>query len=174
MPDFLQPTRLRESLPVLLAALAFLCLAGGGVLYLAARPEQAALIWLFGAGSVFVVLVADILRALFNGRMGVDAIAALSIGVGLALGENLAAAIVAVMYAGGQLLESFAEGRARSDMTALLGRVSRTAMRYQRETLESVPIEALMPQDRSSCARARSCRSTGACWPQQPCSISRR
>ncbi|MBA4796528.1 MAG: heavy metal translocating P-type ATPase [Rhizobiales bacterium] len=148
MPDFLQPTRLGESLPVLLAALAFLCLAGGGVLYLAARPEQAALIWLVGAGSVFVVLVADILRALLNGRMGVDATAALSIGVGLALGENLAAAIVAVMYAGGQLLESFAEGRARRDMTALLGRVSRTAMRYQRETLESVPIEALMPQDR--------------------------
>jgi len=146
--DFLQPTRLRESLPVLLAAHAFLCLAGGGVLYLAARPEQAALIWLFGAGSVFVVLVADILRALFNGRMGVDAIAALSIGVGLALGENLAAAIVAVMYAGGQLLESFAEGRARRDMTALLGRVSRSAMRYQAETLESVPIEALKPQDR--------------------------
>ncbi len=148
MPDFLQPTRLRESLPVLLAALAFLCLAGGGVIYLAARPEQAALIWLVGAGSVFVVLVADILRALLNGRMGVDAIAALSIGVGLALGENLAAAIVAVMYAGGQLLESFAEGRARRDMTALLGRVSRTAMRYQAETLESVPIEALKPQDR--------------------------
>lgn len=148
MPDFLQPTRLRESLPVLLAALAFLCLAGGGVLYLATRPEQAALIWLVGAGSVFVVLIIDILRALLNGRMGVDAIAALSIGVGLALGENLAAAIVAVMYAGGQLLESFAEGRARRDMTALLGRVSRTAMRYQAETLESVPIEALKPQDR--------------------------
>ncbi|MBB5275753.1 heavy metal translocating P-type ATPase [Rhizobium rosettiformans] len=148
MRDFLQPTRLRESLPVLLAALAFLCLAGGGVLYLAARPEQAALIWLVGAGSVFVVLVADTLRALLNGRTGVDAIAALSIGVGLALGENLAAAIVAVMYAGGQLLESFAEGRARRDMTALLGRVSRTAMRYQGETLESVPIEALKPQDR--------------------------
>ncbi|MFL0690743.1 MAG: hypothetical protein ACJLUP_00970 [Agrobacterium tumefaciens] len=68
MPDFLQPTRLRESLPVLLAALALLCLVGGGVLYLAARPEQAALIWLVGAGSVFVVLVIDILRALLNGR----------------------------------------------------------------------------------------------------------
>ncbi|MFN3430753.1 MAG: replicative DNA helicase, partial [Candidatus Sericytochromatia bacterium] len=40
MPDFLQPTRLRESLPVLLAALAFLCLAGGGILILAARPAM--------------------------------------------------------------------------------------------------------------------------------------
>jgi heavy metal translocating P-type ATPase len=148
MPDILQSTRLRESLPVLLAALAFLCLAGGGILALTDYPELARQVWLVGAGSVLVVLVIDILRALLNGRLGVDAIAALSIGVGLALGENLAAAIVAVMYAGGQLLESFAEGRARRDMTALLGRVSRTAMRYRGETLESVPIEALKPQDR--------------------------
>ena len=148
MPDFLQPTRLRESLPVLLAGLALLCLVGGGILYIAEYPNLAAKAWLVGAAAVLVVLVIDILRALLNGRMGVDAIAALSIGVGLALGENLAAAIVAVMYAGGQLLESFAEGRARRDMTALLGRVSRTAMLYRGTSLESVSIEALKPQDR--------------------------
>ncbi len=148
MPDFLQPTRLRESLPVLLAGLALLCLVGGGILVLAARPDEAALVWMLGAGAVLAVLVIDILRALMQGRMGVDAIAALSIGVGLALGENLAAAIVAVMYAGGQLLESFAEGRAKRDMSALLGRVSRTAMLHRGTGLESVPIEALKPQDR--------------------------
>jgi heavy metal translocating P-type ATPase len=148
MADFLQPTRLRESLPVLLAALAFLCLAGGGALVFAARPDLAADVWLLGAGAVFLVLVVDILRALLNGRMGVDAIAALSIGVGLALGENLAASIVALMYAGGQLLESFAEGRARRDMSALLGRVSRNAMRYRGDALESVAIETLRPQER--------------------------
>ncbi|MFN3634113.1 MAG: heavy metal translocating P-type ATPase [Rhizobium rhizophilum] len=148
MPEFLQPTRLRESLPVLLAGLALLCLVGGGILYIAEYPQLAAKAWFVGGGAVLVVLVIDILRALLNGRMGVDAIAALSIGVGLALGENLAAAIVAVMYAGGQLLESFAEGRARRDMTALLGRVSRTAMMYRNQALESVPIEALQPQDR--------------------------
>jgi len=148
MPDILKPTRLRESLPVLLAGLALLCLVGGGILYIAAYPDLAAKAWFVGAAAVLVVLVIDILRALLNGGMGVDAIAALSIGVGLALGENLAAAIVAVMYAGGQLLESFAEGRARRDMTALLGRVSRTAMLYRGTSLESVSIEALKPQDR--------------------------
>ncbi|MFN7126243.1 MAG: heavy metal translocating P-type ATPase [Allorhizobium sp.] len=148
MRDFLQPTRLRESLPVLLAGLALLCLVGGGILYIAEYPQFAAKAWFVGAAAVLVVLVIDILRALLNGRMGVDAIAALSIGVGLALDENLAAAIVAVMYAGGQLLESFAEGRARRDMTALLGRVSRTAMLYRGTSLESVSIEALKPQDR--------------------------
>jgi heavy metal translocating P-type ATPase len=146
MPDILQPTRFRESLPVLLAVLAFFCLACGGVLATVDRPDLAHAIWMVGAGTVFVVLVIDILRALFNGRIGVDAIAALSIGVGLALGENLAAAIVAVMYAGGQLLESYAEGRARRDMSALLGRVPRTAMLHRGQVLEAVPIETLEPQ----------------------------
>ncbi len=51
------------------------------------------------------------------------------------------------MYAGGQLLESFAEGRARRDMTALLGRVSRTAVVHRADTLETVPIETLTPGD---------------------------
>ena len=45
----------------------------------------------------------------------------------LAVGESLAAAIVALMYAGGQYLESFAERAARREMTALLARVPRTA-----------------------------------------------
>lgn len=148
MPNPLQPARLREGLPLLLAAFALICLGGGGVLVVSARPDLAAQAWFASAAIVLIVLVIDIVKALFKGRMGVDVIAALSISVGLALGENLAAAIVAVMYAGGQLLESFAEGRARRDMTALLGRVSRTAMRYRGETLESVPIEALKPQDR--------------------------
>ena len=38
----------------------------------------------------------------------------------LLFGEPLAGNVVALMYAGGQLLESFAEGRARREMTALL------------------------------------------------------
>jgi len=39
------------------------------------------------------------------GRMGVDAIALVSMSAALVLGENLAGAVVAVMYAGGNALE---------------------------------------------------------------------
>jgi heavy metal translocating P-type ATPase len=66
----------------------------------------------------------------------------------LDFGETLAGNVVALMYAGGQLLESFAEGRARREMTALLGRVAFSAMRYRDHTLEEVPIASIQPGDR--------------------------
>lgn len=140
-------TRLRESGPWLLAGLALLCLGIGGALYLSDRMVPAGRAWTVGALAVFVVLVFDMVRALIGGRIGVDAIAALAIGTALLLDESLAAAIVAVMYAGGQLLESYAEGRARRNMSALLGRVSRMAMVHRGETLQAAPIEALCPGD---------------------------
>ena len=52
------------------------------------------------------------------------------------------------MYAGGQYLESFAEQHARRQMTALLARVPRTAMRYRPGGLEEVGLDALAPGDR--------------------------
>jgi heavy metal translocating P-type ATPase len=66
----------------------------------------------------------------------------------LLFGEALAAAIVALMYAGGQLLEAFAERRARREMTALLSRVPRTAIRHREGALEEVPLDLILPGDR--------------------------
>lgn len=143
-----EPMRwLRESSPFLLAGLALLCLMTGGVFYLTDAVVPAHYAWSVGATAVLVVLLFDMARALLSGRIGVDAIAALAIGTALLLGESLAAAIVSVMYAGGQLLESYAEGRARRNMSALLGRVARTAMVHRGDALEAVPIESLTPGD---------------------------
>jgi hypothetical protein len=50
--------------------------------------------------------------------------------VALVFAEYLAAVVVALMYAGGQYLESFAERRASREMTALLARV-RTAVGHR-------------------------------------------
>jgi heavy metal translocating P-type ATPase len=66
----------------------------------------------------------------------------------LAVGESLAAAIVALMYAGGQYLESYAERAARREMTALLSRVPRTAMRHRDGQLEEVALDRIVPGDR--------------------------
>jgi heavy metal translocating P-type ATPase len=139
--------RLRDFGPSALAGLALLCLMTGGVFYLTGAAVPAHYAWSTGAAAVLVVLVFDMARALLSGRIGVDAIAALAIGTALVLGESLAAAIVSVMYAGGQLLESYAEGRARRNMSALLGRVARTAMVHRGDALETVPIESLTPGD---------------------------
>ena len=79
---------------------------------------------------------------------GLDVVAALSMSAALAFGEPLAGNVVALMYASGQLLERFAQGRAKREMSALLGRVARTAMRFRDDTLEEVPI-ASIPGGRS-------------------------
>ena len=106
--------------------------------------------WIWGAATlpVLLALTAEIFTSLRRGNVGLDIVAALSMTAALIFGEELAAAVVALMYAGGQYLESFAEWRARREMTALLERVPRTTHRYSDGGLVEVPLELLLPGDR--------------------------
>lgn len=97
---------------------------------------------------VLIVLVYDIVASLRRGEVGLDIVAALSMAAALAVGEELAAVVVALMYAGGQFLEAFAERHARHEMTSLLARVSRTAVRHSAEGLEEVELDQIQPGDR--------------------------
>ena len=67
-----------------------------------------------------VVLLAEIVVSLRRGDVGLDIVAALSMFAALVFGEFLAAVLVALMYAGGQYLESFAERRAGREMTVIM------------------------------------------------------
>ncbi|ATN36264.1 heavy metal translocating P-type ATPase [Rhizobium sp. ACO-34A] len=140
-------TFVRDYSAAVLAVLALFALGGGGLFLFLGRPDLASLAWYAGTGIVLAALAMEILRSLAKGHFGVDVIAGLSMSAALVFGEPLAGAIVALMYAGGQQLENFAEGRARREMTALLGRVAHTAMRYVDGRLEEVPIEDLCPGD---------------------------
>lgn len=131
-----------------LLALALAGLAGGLLLQAVHMPAVARLVWMAGVVPVLVALVVDILRSLWRGEVGLDMVAALSMSAALLFGEELAAAVVAVMYSGGTFLESFAEGRARRDMHDLLSRVPRTTTRHRDGTLEEVPLDAVAPGDR--------------------------
>lgn len=126
--------------------------AGGLVLGLAfqaaAEPEAAAWAWWLGVLPVLAALLVEIGRSLWRGEVGLDIVAALSMYAALAVGETLAAAVVALMYAGGSFLESFAEGRARREIHALLARVPRVATRYEAAGLEEVPLDRVAPGDR--------------------------
>ena len=97
---------------------------------------------------VLAVLLAEIVTSLRREEFGLDIVAALSMSAALVFGEHLAAAVVALMYSGGQYLENYAEGRARREMTALLRRVPRTAMRYGDGGLHEVDLDAIVPSDR--------------------------
>jgi cation transport ATPase len=95
-------------------------------------------IWAAATVPVLSALLIEIVASLRRGDVGLDIVAALSMTGALVFGESLAAAVVALMYAGGQYLESFAERRANREMTALLARVPRTAIRYRDGRLEEV------------------------------------
>lgn len=131
-----------------LVAIALLGLASGAIAFFSTNGAWAERLWFAGTLPVLAALLVEIVSSLRRGQVGLDVVAGLSMSAALAFGEPLAGNVVALMYAGGQQLESFAEGRARREMTALLGRVSRTAMRYAGGKLEEVAIEHLSPGDR--------------------------
>ncbi|QDP23518.1 heavy metal translocating P-type ATPase [Bradyrhizobium cosmicum] len=105
-------------------------------------------VWAIFTIPVLIVLVSDIVTSLRRGEVGLDIVAALSMVAALVVGEELAAIVVALMYAGGQFLEAFAERHARSEMTALLARVPRTAIRHRDGELEEVALDLIAPGDR--------------------------
>ncbi|QYK45934.1 MAG: cadmium-translocating P-type ATPase [Xanthobacteraceae bacterium] len=138
----------RRFAPRVLVGIALLGLALGGWFWWRGEARSSHLAWTLGTLPVLLALFGQIIASLRRGDVGLDVVAALSMSAALVFGESLAGNVVALMYAGGQLLESFAEGRARREMTALLGRVAFTAMRYRDHTLEEVPIANIRQGDR--------------------------
>jgi heavy metal translocating P-type ATPase len=131
-----------------LVAIAGTGLLIGTIFWWISLPFYADIAWTMATAPVLLGLFAQIFRSLRQGDVGLDVVAALSMSAALAFGEPLAGNVVAMMYAGGQVLEAFAQGRARREMTALMGRVAHTAMRYGESGLEEVSIGAVRPADR--------------------------
>lgn len=124
--------------------------AGGLVIGLALSwqvARYAYLVWSAATLAVLASLLLQVLSALRRGDVGLDIVAALSMSAAIVFGEPLAGNVVGLMYAGGQLLESFAEGRARREMTALMGRISHFAMRHGACGLEEIAISRIQPGD---------------------------
>lgn len=145
MPSLQQLHRVIRPILVILPAVGLL--AGFGA-RIAGAGTWSGLIWALATVPVLAALLVEIVASLRRGDVGLDIVAALSMSGALAFGEHLAAVVVALMYAGGQYLESFAERRANREMTALLSRVPRTAVRHRNGKLEEVPLDAVAPQDR--------------------------
>ena len=112
-----------------LIIVAVLGLAAGLVAY--TRGESVLAHWIWGGATVPIVvaLAVSIVRDLLHGRMGVDAIAFLSMVAALVLGQTLAGIVVAIMYAGGTALEDFAVARAERSLKQLVDRAPRIAHR---------------------------------------------
>jgi hypothetical protein len=103
--------------------------------------------WTAGVVPVLAALCVEIVRSFWKGDVGLDIVAALSMSAALLFGETLAAAVVALMHSGGTFFESFAQSRARREMSDLLSRVPRTATRYRNGALDEVPLDDIAPGD---------------------------
>jgi heavy metal translocating P-type ATPase len=110
-------------------------------------PLPAALIWSAATIPVALALAVAILRDLLTGRVGVDAIALVAMVASIALGEPLAGTVVAMMYAGGNLLEDYARGRAERELRSLRDRTPRIAHRREGEALVDIEAEAVVAGD---------------------------
>jgi heavy metal translocating P-type ATPase len=125
----------------LLSAMALAAIAAGAGLHLAGvEPAGDAVL----AASVAVLLVSLILhvtRALVvEHRLGVDVIALVAMAGALALGEYFAGAVIALMFSGGQALETAASRRARRELSALVQRAPTIAHRLRGGAIEEVPV----------------------------------
>ncbi|MBN9552598.1 MAG: heavy metal translocating P-type ATPase [Alphaproteobacteria bacterium] len=104
-------------------------------------------IWTAATLPVVAALAISILRDFWIGRIGVDAIALVSMSAALLLGQPLAAVVVAIMYAGGTVLEDMARGRAERNLRALTDRAPHVAHRKSAQGTETVSIDQVAVGD---------------------------
>jgi len=140
--------RLEDTIKFAALLLIGAALAVGLLLREGGAEEAASLIWAGGTMIALGILVVEIVGEFRHGRVGLDLVAAFSMSAALAFGVPLAGVVVALMYTGGQFLETLAARRARREMTALLQRMPRTALRYLGTELQEVAIGAIKPGDR--------------------------
>jgi heavy metal translocating P-type ATPase len=113
----------------------------------AARPHVADLCLIFATVPVIAGLAVSIVRDLVAGRLGVDAIALVSMSAAIALGQPLAGAVVALMYSGGNVLEDIAVSRAEHSLRALVDRAPREAHRRIDDHIEDVAVSLVAVGD---------------------------
>jgi heavy metal translocating P-type ATPase len=123
-------------------------IVAGAALWFADRVDVAHLLWGLTAAVALVPLTIDVVGGLWRRAAGVDVIAWLALVGSLALEEYLAGAVIAVMLASGQALESYADRRAHRELSALLERAPVIVSRYEDGGLVPRPIEDVAPGDR--------------------------
>ncbi|MGE0415209.1 MAG: heavy metal translocating P-type ATPase [Acetobacteraceae bacterium] len=143
-PPVLSERRLRWML-ILTAGVSLLL---GLLLWTAGFDRTAHWCWFAGVVPVAIGLLRAMVLDLMAGRIGVDAIAFLAMVAALALGQPLAGIVVAVMVAGGAVLEDLAVARAERDLTLLVDRAPRVAHRRRDITIEDIPVDTVTVGDR--------------------------
>jgi cation transport ATPase len=128
----------------ILASGAAIAIAAGGLLILAGADAAAHTVWRAAVALLAAELAFEVGRTVaVEHSLGVDTIALVAMVGALALGQELAGAVIGLMFSGGAALETIASRRARRELTLLAERAPKVAQLRAGDRLEEVPIEQL-------------------------------
>lgn len=91
-------------------------------------------------GFVIILTAFDMAKQVMRGEFGLDILAVIAMVATLAVGEYIAASIIALMLTGGEALENYAAYRAKRDLRSLLDRAPHMARRLP--SLDATPDDA--------------------------------
>ena len=123
-------------------------IATGGIFYALGSQGSTDIAWAITTWIGLFALVLGTVKGLLRREVGVDLIALFAAAGSLALGQYLAGAVIALMLSSGEALESYADGVARRELSALLARAPRTVTKYEDGKLVTRPIEDVLAGDR--------------------------
>src|ERR1700687_2273759 len=133
---------------VAMVGLALTGLLVGAIAWVLGWRSPADLAWAVTTAIAVPPVAISLLQRLRHGSLGVDLIALLALGGALAYLQCVAGALISLMFATGQAREAYGGARPRSELTALLARAPRTAHRHAGSAIETVPVDAIRPDDR--------------------------
>ena len=140
--------RVVESRAEILAGVAVVAIAAGFVLHLAGAPAAGHQVWRAAVALLAVELAFEVGRTVIvDHHLGVDTIALVAMVGALALGEELAGAVIGLMFTGGAALETVASRRARRELTQLVQRAPRVAQLRVDGGIDEVPVDRVQPGD---------------------------
>jgi heavy metal translocating P-type ATPase len=132
----------------LLAGVAVTAIAAGGLLHLLGADEAGHQVWRAAVALLAAELAVEVARTVIvDHHLGVDTIALVAMVGALALDEELAGAVIGLMFTGGAALEAAASRRARRELTRLVERAPRVARLHVGDRLEEVAVDAVVPGD---------------------------
>lgn len=141
-PGNLNLHRVIEARAQILACIAIVAIAIGGALVVLGAGAAGHLVWRAAVAVLAIELSFEVARTVIVERsLGVDTIALVAMVGALALHEDLAGAVVGLMFSGGAALETIASRRARRELTALVQRAPKVAQLRVGGGLREVPVE---------------------------------
>ena len=141
-------TWLIERRAQILAFTAVVAIAVGGLLHVAGRGASGQAVWGAAVALLAADLTVEVARSIVVERsLGVDTIALVAMIGSLALGQELAGAVIGLMFSGGATLEAVASRRARRELTVLVQRAPKVAQLRRGERLEEVPVGQVQTGD---------------------------